>query len=59
MLHVLGLFIPVMKELPEMLYQYTEDYFLDSSKFEDRFGMKATDPKEGIKILIKSLKEKV
>lgn len=56
MLHMLGLFIPAMKEFPEMLYQYEQDYFFDSSKFEKRFGFKATTPKEGIRKLMESLK---
>jgi len=49
MLRPLGLFIPVMKEMPEMMYQYDRDYFLDSSKFTTRFGIKATSYEEGIK----------
>lgn len=56
MIKVLGLFIPVMKEFPEMLYQNEQDYIFDSTKFENRFGMTATSPKEGIRILIESLK---
>jgi nucleoside-diphosphate-sugar epimerase len=56
MIRILGLFIPVMKEFPEMLYQYEQDYFFDSSKFEKRFGIEATQPKDGIKILIDNLK---
>ena len=56
MLHLLGLFMPVMKEFPEMLYQYEQDYFFDSSKFEKRFGIEATTPKEGIRILAEELK---
>lgn len=56
MLHILGVFIPIMKEFPEMLYQYDQDYIFDSSKFETRFGIKATPPQEGIKTLIRSLK---
>ena len=50
MLHPLGIFIPVMKEMPEMIYQYDRDYFFDSSEFTARFGIKATPYEEGIKI---------
>ncbi len=57
MIKVLGLFIPIMREFPEMLYQYEQDYFFDSSKFEKRFGIEATTPKEGIKKLIDSIKK--
>jgi nucleoside-diphosphate-sugar epimerase len=56
MLRMLGIFVPVMREFPEMLYQYEQDYIFDSSKFEKRFGMAATPPEEGIRNLIKSLK---
>lgn len=57
MLHLLGIFIPVMKEFPEMMYQNEQDYIFDSSKFEARFGMEATAPKEGIRKLIEELKK--
>lgn len=56
MIKILGIFIPVMKEFPEMIYQNDQDYFFDSTKFEKRFGMSATAPKDGIKILIENLK---
>ena len=56
MIKLLGIFIPIMKEFPEMLYQYEQDYVFDSSKFEKRFGISATPPEEGIKRLIESLK---
>lgn len=56
MIHILGLFIPVMKEFPEMLYQYEQDYIFDSSKFEKRFGIAPISPKEGIRILVEKLK---
>lgn len=55
MLKALGIFVPVMKEFPEMLYQYEQDYILDSSKYEKRFGLMATSPEEGIKEMIRNL----
>ena len=45
---LLGLFIPVMKEMPEMLYQYDRDYFFDSSKFNSRFSLKPTPYEKGM-----------
>jgi nucleoside-diphosphate-sugar epimerase len=57
MIHLLGLFVPIMREFPEMLYQYEQDYIFDSSKFEKRFGIAATPPAEGIKRLVESLKQ--
>lgn len=49
MIRLLGLFIPVMREMPEMLYQYDRDYFFDSSKFTSRFGITATPYLTGIR----------
>jgi nucleoside-diphosphate-sugar epimerase len=57
MLHILGIFIPIMKEFPEMVYQYEQDYFFDSSKFESRFGIIATTPEVGIRSFIEQLKK--
>jgi len=54
MLRLLGLFVPIMREFPEMMYQNDRDYVFDSSKFEKRFGMKATAPKDGINGLLVS-----
>lgn len=51
---VLGLFIPFMKELPEMMYQYEKDYFFDSSKFMDRFDFKITSYSEGVRKTIEA-----
>lgn len=55
MIKLLGIFIPVMREFPEMLYQYEQDYIFDSSKFEKRFGFGATSAGEGIKNMIAGL----
>jgi nucleoside-diphosphate-sugar epimerase len=59
MLRVIGLFNPLIKEFPEMLYQNEMDYIFDSSKFEKRFGMSATTPKEGIKMMVDYLKKEL
>ena len=56
MLHLLGLFIPVMREFPEMMYQYDQDYIFDSSKFEKRFGYMVTSPQDGVKAMVENLK---
>ena len=57
MIKMLGLFVPIMKEFPEMNYQYEQDYVFDSTKFEKRFGITATAPKEGIRTLLESMKK--
>jgi len=57
MINALGLFVPIMREFPEMLYQFEQDYIFDSSKFEKRFGITATSPAEGIKKMVAGLKK--
>lgn len=52
LISMLGIFVPIMREFPEMLYQYKQDYIFDSSKFEKRFGIEATSPHEGIREMI-------
>lgn len=54
MVRIIGLFIPIMREMVEMTYQFERDYVFDSSKFEKRFGIKATPYSEGIKMLVES-----
>jgi nucleoside-diphosphate-sugar epimerase len=49
---LLGIFIPVMREMPEMMYQYDSEYVFDSSKFEKAFDFKPTSYKEGIKKIV-------
>jgi nucleoside-diphosphate-sugar epimerase len=55
MIQALGIFIPAMREFPEMLYQYEQDYIFDSSRFESRFGISATKPVDGIKRLVEMI----
>ncbi len=50
----LGLFIPIMKELPEMMYQYDRDYVFNSDKFAERFNLKPTPYFEAIKEIVLS-----
>lgn len=50
---LLGLFMPIMKELKEMSYQYRNDYFFNSTKFEEAFDFKPTTPAEGVKKILK------
>lgn len=57
-LKVLSLFIPLMKELPEMNYQYDRDYFFDSSKFNKRFNYTPTKNAIAVKQTIEQLTKK-
>lgn len=52
----LGLFIPVMKELAEMNYQYDRDYYFDSSKFNDYFNFTPTSNADAVKQVIEQIK---
>lgn len=54
--NIIGWFVPIMKELYEMAYQYDRDYVFKSQKFEQRFGIKPTTPQEGVKKTIEYYK---
>jgi nucleoside-diphosphate-sugar epimerase len=56
LMKLLGIFIPLLKELPEMMYQYDRDYFFDSSKYEKRFNVLPTSYQEGVKTIVNSRK---
>ncbi len=58
LLKVLGLFIPIMKEFPEMNYQYDRDYFFDSSKFNKRFNYTPTKNAIAVKQTVEQLTKK-
>jgi nucleoside-diphosphate-sugar epimerase len=51
----LGLFIPVMKEFHEMLYQYDRPYVVDSSKFNQAFNFKPTSNQEAVQTVVNTL----
>lgn len=48
MLKLMGLFVPVLRENMEMMYQFEYDYRFDSSKIESAFGLQATPYRQGI-----------
>ncbi len=50
---MIGLFVPVLREFVEMMYQFEQDYIFDSSKFEKSFNVHATSYKEGIAATLK------
>jgi len=51
---MLGLFSPIMREMPEMMYQYDRDYVFNSDKFNKHFSMGPTPYLEGIREIIQS-----
>jgi nucleoside-diphosphate-sugar epimerase len=48
MLRIMGLFMPVIRENHEMMYQFDYDYQFDSSKIRNALGIEATSYQEGI-----------
>ena len=48
MMKLAELFIPVLRENEEMMYQFDDDYQFDSSKIEAAYGLQPTSYKEGI-----------
>lgn len=57
MMGILGLFVPVLKELKEMAYQYEQDYVFNSSKFESRFQYQPATPEEAVAYVVRGLKK--
>ncbi len=49
MLRLMGIFIPVLRENEEMMYQFDYDYRFDSSKIESTFNLRPTTYREGIR----------
>lgn len=49
----LGLFNPLMRELAEMLYEFEEDFVVDSSRFEKTFGIAATPLEEAVETTVR------
>ncbi len=57
-LKALGLFVPILKEMYEMRYQYDRDYFFDSTKFNKRFNYSPTSNALAVKQTVAQLKNK-
>jgi nucleoside-diphosphate-sugar epimerase len=53
MLGIIGLFVPILKELKDVSYQLDRDYFFNSSKFNKRFNFSPTLPEAGIRETVK------
>ena len=53
---LLGVFVPVLKEMSEMMYQFDRPYHFDSSKFNNRFKFIPTTNKDAVKQTIETLK---
>jgi nucleoside-diphosphate-sugar epimerase len=55
-IRALGLFVPILKEMYEMRYQYDRDYIFDSSKFKTTFNYTPTKNADAVKLTVSSLK---
>lgn len=53
-LRLMGIFMPVLRENEEMMYQFEHDYRFDSSKIESAFGLYATPYRQGISESLRS-----
>lgn len=43
-IRAIGLFVPLLREVDEMLYQWDEPFIVDDRHFRERFRMQPTDP---------------
>jgi len=54
LLKLAGVFVPLMRDLEEMSYQYQCDYFFDSSDIERTYGLTATPVKQAVSEIVAS-----
>jgi nucleoside-diphosphate-sugar epimerase len=59
LLRGLGLFDPIMRELPEMAYQWEVPYLLDDSRFREAFGYGPTPIDEQVRAVVAWAKPKL
>ncbi len=57
MLSMLGLFMPVLRETVEMLYEWDKPFIMDSSKAQKAFGLQPTSLKDAMHATIEWCKE--
>lgn len=53
MISLVGIFMPILKELKDVDYQIKQDYFFNSSKFNKRFNFTPISPEDGIREMVK------
>lgn len=56
-MRLLGVFVPILKEMYEMRYQYDQPYYFDSSKFTERFKYTPTSNAEAVIQTIDALRK--
>jgi nucleoside-diphosphate-sugar epimerase len=52
LLQTVGVFSPLMRELPEMMYQWEVPYVLDDSQYRSVFGQSATPIDEAVEAIV-------
>lgn len=52
MINIVGLFMPILKELQDVGYQFKQDYFFNSTKFNTRFNFTPIFPEQGINEMV-------
>lgn len=57
MIRILGIFIPFLREMPEMMYQFDRDFNFDCSKFINRFKYIPKSNKEAVIETIEELRQ--
>ena len=48
MVRLAGLFVPILREIPELWYEFAEPFVLDSSKIQRSFGLRPTPLEESV-----------
>lgn len=52
MYNFVALFIPVLKEIKELSYQFEKPFVMEHSKYENRFGLNVTPHREAIRLTL-------
>ncbi len=58
MLRLAGLFMPILREVPEMWYEFAEPFVLDSSKIQRAFGLRPTPLEESVPVTVEWYRER-
>lgn len=53
LINLSGFFVPILKELKDVGYQFNQEYFFNSSKFNKRFNFTPISPEVGINEVVK------
>ncbi|MCE7734623.1 MAG: NAD-dependent epimerase/dehydratase family protein [Candidatus Heimdallarchaeota archaeon] len=52
LISILGLFIPMIREVKEMIYEFEEPYLVNTSKYQEKYGNGATSHEDAIKMTL-------